>query len=37
MFSSRTSNNAINKIHERALRIALDHNNDSFAELLARS
>ena len=34
---SRASNNTINKIHERALRITLDNNNESFVEPLARS
>ena len=34
---SRASINTINKIHERALRITLDNNNESFVELLARS
>ena len=37
MFSLRTFNNVINKIREQALMITLDNNNDSFAELLARS
>ena len=37
MFCSRTSNNGINKVHERALRIALDNNIESFLKLLGKS
>ena len=37
MFCSRTPNNGINKVHERALRIALDNNIESFLELLGKS
>ena len=34
MFHSRTLNNKINKLHERALRIAYDNDSPSFQELL---
>ena len=34
MFHSRTLNNRINKIHERALRIVFNNNNAIFDELL---
>ena len=37
MFCSRTSNNVINKIHERSLQVALDNNIGTFTELLAKS
>ena len=36
MFCSRTFNNAINKIHERALRITTENNTDSFVEQLLK-
>ena len=36
MFHSRTLNNRINKIHERAIRIVYNDNNTSFDELLKR-
>ena len=36
MFHSRTLNNRINKIHERALRIVYNENNTTFDELLKR-
>ena len=37
MFYSGTSDNAINKIHERALKITVDNKIGSFIELLTRS
>ena len=36
MFCSRTFNNAINKIHERALTITTENNTDSFVEQLLK-
>ena len=36
MFHSRTSNNKINKLHERALRLVYNDYNSSFQELLNR-
>ena len=36
MFHSRTSNNKINKLHERALRLVYKDYNSSFQELLNR-
>ena len=35
MFCSRKSNNRINKLHERALRLVYDDYETSFLELLA--
>ena len=35
MFCSRKSNNRINKLHERALRLVYDDYKTSFLELLA--
>ena len=37
MFCSRTSNNMINKIHERALRIILYDKTSSFADTLGKN
>ena len=34
MFHNRTLNNKINKLHERALRLAYDNDSSSFNELL---
>ena len=36
MFCSRSSNNKINKLHERALRIVYDDYNSKFEELLTK-
>ena len=36
MFFSRSSNNKINKLHERALRIVYDDYNSKFEELLTK-
>ena len=36
MFHNRTLNNRINKIHERALRLAYKDNTSSFSELLSK-
>ena len=36
MFHSRTLNNRINNIHERALRLAYNDNQSSFKELLEK-
>ena len=36
MFFSRTANNKINKLYERALRIVYDDYNSKFEELLTR-
>ena len=35
MYHSRTLNNKINKLHERALRLVYKNNTSSFEELLA--
>ena len=37
MFHSRTLNNEINSIHERALRIAYNDRKSSFKELLRKN
>ena len=34
MFHNRTLHNKINRLHERALRLAYDDDNSSFQELL---
>ena len=34
MFCSRTSNNMINKVHEKALRAILNHHESDFEKLL---
>ena len=36
MFCSRSANNKINKLHERALRIVYDDYNSKFEELLIK-
>ena len=36
MFCSRSANNKINKLHERALRIVYDDYNSKFEELLTK-
>ena len=36
MFCSRSANNKINKLHERALRIVYDDCNSKFEELLTK-
>ena len=36
MFCTRSANNKINKLHERALRIVYDDNNSKFEELLGK-
>ena len=36
MFSSRKSNNLINEVHERSLRIASGDNHSSFKSLLSK-
>ena len=37
MFSSRASNNQINKLHERSLNLALDNYTSSYGDLLRQS
>ena len=37
MMHSRTLNNKINKLYERALRIALDDDISSYSDLLVKS
>ena len=37
MMHNRTLNNKINKLHERALRIALDDDISSYSDLLVKS
>ena len=36
MFCTRSANNKINKLHERAIRIVYDDNNSKFEELLTK-